>query len=194
MLAWLIRSLAHPYRCRDGAPILTRVDDAIFSRRYFMHCMQCGFCNDSCCAYGVDVDVITVDRILARADAIERVVGVPRDEWFEPRFEDDAEHPGGRFTRTRVRDGRCVFRRGTPRGCALHAWALDAGVDYHEVKPMVSVLFPLTFDDGLLHASTEIDDGSLVCAGSGPTLYRGVRDELAHYFGGALVEELDALE
>ena len=37
-------------------------------------------------------------------------------------------------------------------------------------------------------------DKSLVCAGDGPSLYDGVRGELAYYFGRGLVEELDALK
>jgi hypothetical protein len=190
----MIHELTRLHPSRHGTPVIARVDAAVFVRRYFTHCMMCAFCNDSCCAHGVDVDVVTVSRILAHANDIERATGTTRDAWFEPNFREDSEHPGGRFTRTRVADGRCVFRRPNVRGCALHAWALDAGVDYHDVKPMVSALFPLTFDDGLLHASDEIEDGTLVCAGEGPTLYRGVRGELAHYFGDALTTELDALE
>lgn len=155
---------------------------------------MCAFCNDACCDHGVDVDVVTVERILARAEELERKTGIARSAWFEERFEDDAEHPGGRFTRTRVVAGKCVFHQRGARGCALHAWALEAGIDYHEVKPMVSALFPLTFDDGLLHPSNEARDGSLVCSNQGPTLYRGARAELAHYFGAALVAELDAIE
>jgi hypothetical protein len=76
----------------------------------------------------------------------------------------------------------------------IHSYALERGIDYHELKPMVSVLFPLTFDYGLLHPSNEIEDRSLQCYGDGPTLYRGVRDEVAYYFGDALVNELDAFE
>ena len=62
------------------------------------------------------------------------------------------------------------------------------------IKPRVSALFPVTFDDGVLDPSTEITDGTLVCGGQGPTLYRGVRLELAYYFGELLVRELDGLE
>ena len=58
---------------------------------------------------------------------------------------------------------------------------------------MVSVLFPVTFDDGLLHTSTEIEDKSLQCIGDGPTVYQGVRDEIAWYFGPELVAELDEI-
>jgi len=56
---------------------------------------------------------------------------------------------------------------------------------------LVSTLFPLTFEQGVLVAAAELADGSLVCAGEGPTLYEGARDELRHYFGAGLVAELD---
>jgi hypothetical protein len=59
---------------------------------------------------------------------------------------------------------------------------------------MVSILFPVTFDGGLLHPSNEILDRSLQCIDDGPTLYRGVRGEIAWYFGDELVLELDGME
>ncbi len=190
----MIQELERAYVCIHGAPTIARVDDVIFVCRYFTRCMSCTFCADQCCTHGVDVDIENVTRILARAAAIERVIGISRDAWFEPATTRDAEFPGGRSTRTRVRDGACVFRVRGGRGCALHAHALDAGFDYHDIKPMVSALFPITFDAGLLHAATEIEDGTLVCAGEGPTLYRGARAEIEHYFGASLLRELDTLE
>jgi hypothetical protein len=76
----------------------------------------------------------------------------------------------------------------------LQSYALENGLDYHELKPMVASLFPVTFDGGLLHPSTEIADRSLQCIDDGPTLYEGVRSEIEWYFGPTLVAELDALE
>ncbi len=61
------------------------------------------------------------------------------------------------------------------------------------MKPMVSTLFPVTFGEGTLLCSEELVDGSLVCAGDGPTAYEMARSELAYYFGAELVGELDAL-
>lgn len=190
----MIRALSRSFACRWGVPAVDRVDTAIFVRRYFMQCMQCSYCFDSCCQYGVDVDAPNVERLRARADDLERYTGVPRDRWFSEAWTDDAEFPGGRHTRTRVQDGACVFRSRTARGCMIHSYALEAGLDYHELKPMVSVLFPVTFDGGLLHPSNEIEDRSLQCIDDGPSLYRGVRDEIAWYFGAGLVAELDGLE
>ena len=161
---------------------------------YFVQCLQCSYCRDSCCQYGVDVDADNVARLHARAADLEQFTGIDRERWFTGEWTSDPEFSGGAHTRTRVEDGACVFRNRAGRGCLIHSFALDRGVDYHELKPMVSVLFPITFDEGLLHPSNEIRDRSLQCYGDGPTLYRGVRSEVAWYFGHALVDELDELE
>ena len=67
-------------------------------------------------------------------------------------------------------------------------------MDYHDLKPIVSTLFPIPFDKGQLQPSDEVDDRTLVCLDSGPSLYRGARTELLHYFGMELITELDSLK
>jgi hypothetical protein len=189
------RALPRPFASRDGAPVLTRVDGRIFEARYFGACMACTFCHDACCDHGVDVEEPKVHRILARAEELEPLVGVPRDRWFEREVSSDAEFPGGASRRTAVVDGRCVFRSRVGRGCVLHAHALSRGEDYHDIKPLVSTLFPLTFCDGALCLSDELDDpeAPFVCAGAGPTVYEALRGELAYWFGAELVELLDRM-
>ena len=132
-------------------------------------------------------------EILAQSDRIEAVVGISRSEWFVGDAEADDEAPGGATRRTAVRDGYCVFHDPKGRGCLLHAYALSTGQDYHALKPMVSTLFPVTFGDGALLLSDELEDGTLVCAGAGPTAYDAARPELSFYFGDELVVELDRL-
>jgi hypothetical protein len=178
---------------RGGAPRVDRVDPAIFLRRYFGQCMRCDFCHDSCCQHGVDVSVQERDRILAQADQLEPLVGLPRERWFRELVVEDADFPGGAATRTSVVGDGCVFLQRGARGCTLHAFSLSRGEDYHALKPMVSALFPVTFGEGALICSEELVDGSLVCAGDGPTAYEMAREELAYYFGADLVAELDAL-
>jgi hypothetical protein len=141
----------------------------------------------------VDVALVERDRILAQADLLEPIVGLPRERWFEAAVMQDDDFPGGTATRTAVVNGGCVFLRRDARGCALHGFALDRGEDYHAIKPMVSALFPVTFGGGALLCSEELADGSLICAGEGPTAYEMARGELEYYFGGALVAELDRL-
>lgn len=173
--------------------MIREVDLAIFRRRYFGHCLACTFCHDACCEHGVDVAVVERDRILARAAELEPIVGLPRERWFRPGVVADADFPGGAATRTAVVDGACVFRSRAARGCALHAFALSRCEDYHDVKPMVSSLFPITFGEGTLFCSGELAEGSLVCTGKGPTAYEMARAELGYYFGPEMVAELDVL-
>ena len=190
---WKEVALSRAYRCVEGAPIIDRVSMCLFSYRYFMRCMSCTFCNDDCCQYGVDVDATNVARILAAADAIEPHARAPRDQWFTGVWVDDPEYPGGRNTRTAVIDGTCVFLAKGARGCVLHSHAVAVGRDYHELKPLMSSLFPASFEGGLLCVAYEVSEKELICRDDGPTVYEGVRDELAHYFGADLVAELDAL-
>lgn len=188
-----VLALSRSYPSIFQAPVLDRVDTRIFALRYFTHCMRCSFCHDQCCSYGVDIDEDNVARLKALGGGFRDFVGVPESEWFTDEVVEDAEFPSGRYRRTRTRGSHCVFHDPNGRGCLIHAWCLDRELDYHLLKPMVSILFPVTFDYGVLGASGEAVDKSLVCAGQGPTLYEGARGELAYYFGEAMVGELDLL-
>jgi hypothetical protein len=183
-----------PVPSRYGTPVISRIDTDIFRRTYFTHCLDCGFCHDHCCQYGVDVDLYHFERIKRHADALEAFTGIPRERWFTKRLEVDPEVPGGGSRRTRVVGGRCVFLKRRGRGCLLHAFCLERGLDHHELKSMVDCLFPLSFYDETLCPADEVDDGSLICLDTGPTIYRGGRAELVYYFGGEFVRALDDLE
>jgi hypothetical protein len=186
--------LARAFASRYHAPVITHVDTAIFQYRYFTHCLACSFCHDQCCEHGVDVDLYHVAAIERYAEQIESYTGIPRARWLTKRIEVDTEQPGGGALRTRVRGGACVFLRRQERGCLIHAFALDRGIDYHEIKSVVDCLFPITFADGTLCPADEVADGTLICVDEGPTLYRGLRGELAYYFGDDFVAVLDDLE
>ena len=185
--------LSRDYVCVQGAPVIHSVDTDIFALRYFARCMACGFCADQCCSYGVDIDLGNVVRLAALGEDFSSRIAAPRGEWFTDALVEDAEFPTGRHLRTQTRDGKCVFLARDKRGCTIHAYALEKGIDYHELKPIVSTLFPATFEHGVLVPSSEVVDGSLICGGEGPSVYEGARDELTYYFGAAFVAELDAL-
>jgi hypothetical protein len=187
-------SLPRTFPSRYGVPVLLAVDLRIFSLRYFTHCLECSFCQDWCCQFGVDVDRYHVDQILAHADELEAYTRIPRDRWFTGEVEREADSPGGETWRTRTENGACVFLARPGRGCRLHAFALERGIDHHELKSLVDGLFPLTYEAGVLCPAVEADDHELVCLDTGPTLYRGMRDELRYYFGAELVAVLDRLE
>lgn len=190
----MISTLSRPYPCCYGVPVITGVDHDVFVKTYFTHCLQCSFCHDSCCQYGVDIDVTKIESLYAHADLLQKYVTAPKEEWVDAERWVDAELPGGACGRTRVVDGACVFLDRKGRGCLIHKCCIENGIDYHDLKPMISCLFPLTFEHGILMPALEIEEKSLVCIGPGPSLYRGVRFDLEFYFGRAFVEEMDALE
>jgi Fe-S-cluster containining protein len=187
-------ALSQSYASLMEGPVIKAVDPAIFTLRYFTQCLDCGFCRDACCDHGVDIDVGNAERLKALPKDFHDRIGMADSEWFDGKVRKDLEFPGGAHVRTVVRNGACVFRNAHGRGCAIHAYCLERGLDYHHFKPMVSVLFPVTFENGVLTASEEVVDASLICAGQGPSLYDGARGEIAYYFGSSLVGELDALK
>lgn len=185
--------LSRAYTARGGAPVIDAIDTGIFHHRYFSACLSCTFCGHSCCHWGVDVDAENVERIMARADEIEAHLGIGRERWFTGEWEEIPDYPGGRSTRTRVENGACVFQNRATGACRLHGYALDKGFDYHEIKPLISSLFPLSFGDGVLCLSEEILEGSLACMSTGPAIYDAQRNELLHYFGEDFLAEVDAV-
>jgi len=190
----MIIPLSKPYPSRYGVPVIDRVDTSIFQLKYFAHCMQCNFCKDWCCWHGADVDVRNGQRIHARASELERYTGIAKEQWFDPEDTcEDYEAPGELWLRTNASSGACVFLNRSTRGCMLHSFSIDQNLDYHELKPFVCAIFPLTYEDGLLVHADEAEDQSLVCSGQGLSLFDGVRSELIYYFGEEMVAELDGL-
>jgi Fe-S-cluster containining protein len=202
--------LSRPYACRYGAPVLDRVDPRIFKLTYFTHCMDCGDCHDSCCQYGADIELPRIRALEAIRSELEPYLGVPRERWFRDGdgeddigILDEAEYPGGAYTRTAVAPlppGRsphnqeaCVFLDPVDRGCRIHRFALERNIDVHDIKPMVCLFFPLCHGDGELRPAIEFEINDLICQGPGPTLYEATRDEVRYYFGEELVTELDRL-
>ena len=168
----MARPLSRPYPSVFGAPVLSEVDPRLFQFTYFAACMECTFCKDACCQYGADTELPRVAALDAIAPELEAYLGVPRAEWFREDPEDfgtldEPEYPGGQYTRTQVVElpaGRsehnewaCVFLDPAGRGCRIHRFALERGIDVHTIKPMVCLLFPASFDQGVLCPAYEFD-------------------------------------
>jgi len=127
-------------------------------------------------------------------EGLEAATGIPFADWFTDGYEEDDEVPGGASVRTNTTERGCVFLTPGGRGCTIHQYANDNGIDYHELKSLVDVLFPLTYEGDILTIADEVADGSLVCLDTGPTVYQGMRKELQYYFGDSFVKELDEIE
>ena len=189
------RPLSRTFSARRGTPVVTQVDPTIFLARYFSDCMACPICQDWCCREGCDVDLENVDWLLGDfAPELEAFSGVPREQWFQDQVFADGDFAGGRYRPTQVAHGNCILHDRRGRGCHIHALCLQQDRDYHEIKPIICWLFPLTVEATVLCPQNSVIDKSLVCGPDGVTLYRSQRGELRWLFGPELVAELDTLE
>jgi Fe-S-cluster containining protein len=186
--------LSRSYVPRTGVPVVDRIDTRLFVATFFSDCMACNFCHDLCCQYGATVETPLMNHLLENRALLEPVSGRPASEWFDGAFREDADYPGGQFTRTRVFDGRCVFLNREGRGCLLHRYALENNLGVHEWKPLACNLFPIWWEEGAFILPPEIEDNELICLGEGKTLYQSARNDLLHYYGPELVAELDRIE
>jgi Fe-S-cluster containining protein len=194
-LAPTLRPLSKTYASRRGPPAVSAVDPRIFTMRYFAKCMECTFCNDVCCFRGCDAALEEVTRIVdEHGERLALRVHHPRDTWFEPELKEDPDFKGGVYRSTRVEGRGCVFLNTQGRGCGIHAYAMESGLDYHDIKPWLCWLFPLTVEKTVLSPQVPVVDRSLICSGQGISLYRAQRDELFHLFEPELIAECDALE
>jgi Fe-S-cluster containining protein len=186
----MIRRETHLYGERGPAnPIM--VEEAshdVFVKRCPADCLDCGYCEDECCSYGCDVDVAEKSRIMGYSAQLQAWIGVPASEWFEDELVADAEYPSGAIVRTRVRSGKCVFHSRRRRGCALHSFAVQAGMDWLLFKPMVCALFPITWRKGRLLVSEFF--AQLPCWDKGLPMFEAQKRALEFYLGRGFVSAL----
>ena len=177
-----------------GNVAISFVHRDIFLKQYFARCLECNFCHDWCCSFGADIDIQNVEKIQQHREEILPFVRPPEAEWFEAEYAYYEEYAGSQYTRINTQGPRCMFISKDQRGCGLHRYAISKQMDYHEIKPLVCILFPLSFGEGILSLAAELEDNSLVCSGSGVSAYQSMRNELQYYFGHEFVEELDGIE
>ncbi|MFO0938648.1 MAG: hypothetical protein U0798_19270, partial [Gemmataceae bacterium] len=148
--------LSRPFPSRYGAPIIDRFDPRIYQLTFFSKCMACDFCHDSCCQFGVDIEMPRVAALEQHRSELEAYLGIPREKWFREDSEDfgiieEPDYPGGEYTRTSVAElppGRsghceeaCIFLDPVNRGCRIHRFAIERNIDVHDIKPMVCLMF-----------------------------------------------------
>jgi Fe-S-cluster containining protein len=166
-----------------------QVDERIFDRIYYADCLGCDFCKDVCCSHGCQVDLQERDRILAVAEGLEQRMQIPAERWFEHEPTIDPDFPSGAYVRAQTHNGKCVFYDWKQRGCGIHRYAVENGIDYHALKPMVCSLFPITWEQDRLFVSDFLAE--LPCNDQGPRVFDVQKDELKHYFGEPFVAAIE---
>lgn len=115
------------------------------------------------------------------------------------------------FKTNTMKDNRCVFStyKDGKKGCALHQYANDKGLDIFEVKPFDCSLFPLDIliDDGVYYMTAVTEDNSycrfnkdnipikLSCItqkNDGVPLYRFSKDLIIDIFGELVYDIIEA--
>ena len=190
-------------------PRFRRAQRDIFIKRVVSDCMnhECKLVKedgrkklDACCQYGVDVDLSERDGIMKHAEQIRSLMNdhVKDRPWFKDEVKDDADFPSGKYVRTQTAQYAygegCIFLSHDLRGCAIHRASIEAGWDFHGIKPHVCRLFPLSYDSEAIVISDDYLDYSCAYDDDAPTLYQGYRGDLAAIFGDDLVRAMDEAE
>ena len=189
MLVLLDKKYYHLY----NEMAISQIDTRIFTIKYNGFCMSCNLCTDNCCKYGTKVDNISFKNIMKNAKLLESVMKIPQKDWFANEFIADEHYPGSKYVRTNLNEQSCVFFNKKKENCYIHELCFNLQIDYHELKPVVCCLFPLEFSHETLKPAIEFEDDDVRCIGGTLSLYDGVKDEVAYYFGTELVEELNSL-
>jgi hypothetical protein len=168
------------------------VEEKLFKARCVPDCLEFDNCQDICCSYGCDVSSDETIRILAHQGDLEKLLNVPATRWFKRHWTVDADFPSGRFVRSRVYRGKCVFYARALRGCMLHRLAVKKGFDPHLIKPMVCFLFPATWEQGNLLVAGFLSE--LPCNARGITVFSSQKGEIGYYFGNEMVREMEKME
>lgn len=129
------------------------LDDVRVNPEIFRWDHRCDFrhCNLSCCDEGCWITLLEKWRVhgdlLFVRPYLEDVPGHPFNEDLREYWESDPEDD---LWHTQVFDGRCIFQHPDGR-CAIHAYCLDAGLDWKAYKFNICVTFPLdlTFEEGV---------------------------------------------
>ena len=94
----------------------------------------------------------------------------------------------------------CIFLSKNPSGenhCSIHAYALDAGLNWMDIKPVDCIQYPLAvFHEGgktILAPQTTSFLSHLPChdSGLGPLMYQSMESTIRFLLGGDFYESLD---
>ncbi len=120
-------------------------------------CMGASDCNDECCEWGCDVDLVTLKLIEKHRDGIEPLIGAKIEECFSTGLKKDGDYIGGAYRETAVRksDKICAFHLIGKRGCSLFSlWAEKKAPK--RIIPTICRIYPVTWHRGKLYIDTPL--------------------------------------
>ncbi|MCX6012259.1 MAG: DUF3109 family protein [Chloroflexi bacterium] len=164
-------------------------DETIFSQKYSGKCMDCSYCEDICCSNGCQLDLKEKAKILLYEKELKERLPLPAEKWFLSNIVKDADFPSGAYIKSTVHNGKCIFYDHKNRGCILHRFAVKRNIDWHSIKPMVCILFPITWEGEGLYMSDFLNE--LPCSSTGISIYENQKEEIEYYFVFFLVKELE---
>ena len=133
-------------------------------------------CRAACCLYGVWMDTLEADRLLAHVDVIApHMPETLRDPvvWFDGRREADVNSRSGEVVHSNVLPDAahyggtaCVFLRADYK-CALQVAADASGLDPWHFKPFYCILHPLDLDE---QGRITVDEAALLLEEEGSCL------------------------
>jgi hypothetical protein len=194
----MLIKLSKSYPSRYGLPVVDGIDTDIFSTRYpSAGCMGMD-CNDICCSGGAIMDIVAFNKLKEFREYEE----FKNIAWESISFEKEQYYPGGLGCYTPIVDGMCVFKNRASRGCGIHSFCFEKGIEVRELKFFACCIFPvevnrvqdkshiLTVGYELRHEGFDFD-----CKFTGDsTVYECARDDICYYFGKELIDVIDGLK
>lgn len=185
----MIIELKQTFNSRYGLPAVSKVETDIFTFKYYdKNCFDNNTCNDICCSEGVLMDIRSFEQLLKYKDKPE----FKHIDW-DYYFKKDLLAAGGLGCDSRVVNGTCAFRNTGGRGCLIHKFSLESGMDFRDIKFLYCCFFPADIFDGELLSYSNLlrRKGYLNCEGGNSTVYETSKNDIEYYFGQGLINELD---
>lgn len=143
-----------------------RIRDNILRGRFAADCATIR-CRGNCCRGGVSVDLAERDAILANSTSVQRFMEPQAEhdpaKWFNAESHEDGDFPSGRFVRTALHNGACVFLDSQGL-CVLQK---SSEPQQTTLKPFYCRAFPITVEHGELAVDKGFDPNCCTLADDG---------------------------
>ena len=164
------------------------VSGDLFTKGFSTSAGPCS-CSTTCCRWGVFVDLLQRDAILAHREIIAREMDDTQNrnatEWFDGETHPDPDFPSGACAGTRVHNDKCAFLDREGR-CSIQVASVKNGMHKWALKPLFCVLYPIEISTGIVNFDDMLQDEEHCCSIRAPfevPVFEACREELVHLVG-----------